>query len=185
MTRHNTIFDKENSALVVVDIQEKLWPHVCDPEGVQANCVKAIEVAKRLQLPILATEQYPKGLGQTIPPVRAALEGFEVIEKVAFGCFGSEEFSARISDMNLARIAVVGIETHICVVQTVLDGLARDLQVHLLADCVSSRNEDHSRTAIDRMAQAGAIISNLESFTYELLGKAGTPEFKSVLPLFR
>jgi nicotinamidase-related amidase len=179
--RHPQILRKDDAALLVVDIQERLVPAIPGINEVIANTGKLIFAYRKLNGPIIITEQYPKGLGPTDKRVISTLgELYKPIEKMTFSCCGPDEVNRAIVATGAKQILVCGIETHVCVLQTVLDLLHRDYQVHLAADAVSSRTEQNKRIALDRMGAAGAVISCTESALFELMERAGTPEFKEI-----
>jgi nicotinamidase-related amidase len=167
---------RDRVALVVVDVQEgfRRYP-VFEP--VARGCAKLLEAARILGVPALVSEQYPKGLGHTAPEV--GLEGERVIEKSVFSAARAEGFD--IADKQQA--IVCGIEAHVCVSQTVHDLLARGVEVHIPADAVGSRHEIDYERGLERMERAGAIVGTVEAELFELLERAGTPEFKAVQKL--
>jgi len=177
------LFDPDAAGLLVVDIQEKLWPFIHDKEAVLARALQAIEVAGLLELPILVTEQYVKGLGTTIPEVRAALEKFgayKPIEKFAFSCFGEPAFEEAFESSGIDTLGLVGIEGHVCVMQTALEALDRDVDVFYLAEAVGSRNPSHKAEAIERVRSAGAVVGSVEMFAFEALRGSKHPMFRAV-----
>jgi len=177
------LFDPDAAGLLVVDIQEKLWPFIHDKEAVLARALQAIEVAGLLELPILVTEQYVKGLGTTIPEVRAALEKFgayKPIEKFAFSCFGEPAFEEAFESSGIDTLGLVGIEGHVCVMQTALEALDRDVDVFYLAEAVGSRNPSHKAEAIERVRSAGAVVGSVEMFAFEALRGFKHPMFRAV-----
>lgn len=177
----------EDSLLLVIDFQEKLVPHIAHHEQVVDAAARMIRAAGVLNLPIVTTEQYSKGLGLTVPGIREAYppDGFRPIEKITFGCGGCEEFVAAIGASNRSRIVVVGIEAHVCVQQTVLDLLALGYVPFVCADGIGSRRDLDRDIAIERMRQAGAVITTTESAIFELLHRAGTEEFKKMLRIVK
>lgn len=176
---------REASVLLVVDMQDRLLPHMEDHAGVLEHCRRIVRAAQILDVPILCTEQYPKGLGPTVAPLRDVLSEVPVLEKLAFSCCGAEGFVASVNATGRRQVIVVGIETHVCVQQTVLDLLAESLSVYVAADAVSSRRPLDRQVALDRMRQAGAVVTTAESVIFEWLGVAGTAEFKAVAQLVR
>jgi nicotinamidase-related amidase len=172
----------DDCLLAVVDLQEKLLPFIHEKERVLRNSQLLIRLAGILGLPVALSEQYPKGLGQTVPEIASLLNGVKPIEKLEFGCFGNADYCSAIGKLSGRNtLLVCGIEAHICVMQTVLGALNQGLNVHLAADAVSSRAELNWKIAIERMRDAGAVISSTEMMIYELLGKSGTPAFKEIL----
>ncbi len=177
----------DHVAVVIVDIQEKLFPRVFNNEEILEKCGKVIAFCRRLGIPLLVTEQYPQGLGTTLPELQDLLAGdYKPIPKTAFSCFGAPEFTQALDESEVETVVLVGIETHVCVMQTALSGLsigAHDIVV--LADCVGSRNESDHRLGLERMRDEGVIISSMEMFFYEVLGEAKTPEHKLVFDLLK
>lgn len=149
------------------------------------NIVKLIKTAQTLNVPILITEQYPKGLGPTEPQILEALDQRPPIQKMTFSCCGAQEFVAELKQKAVRQVIVTGIETHVCVQQTALDLLARDFQVHVPKDAVSSRKKLDHQTALERMSKAGVVLTTLESALFELLEEAGTAKFKEVSKLIK
>ena len=144
---------------------------------------QAIEVAGLLELPIMVTEQYVRGLGPTLPEVVELLERFDAykpIEKWAFSCFGSREFDDAFETAGIETLILVGIETHVCVMQTALEALDRGLDVFLVAEAVGSRDPDHKREAVDRMREAGALVGSVEMFAFEAMRTSRHPAFRAV-----
>jgi nicotinamidase-related amidase len=171
-----SLLSRERTALIVVDVQEGFRPYASFPR-VAAGAAKLLQAARILSLPALVSEQYPKGLGATAPEV--GLEQEPRIEKSVFSAVRAEGFDLKGAEQAL----VCGIETHVCVSQTVHDLLDRGVQVHVPADAVGSRHElDHER-GLERMERAGAVVSTVEAALFELLERAGTPEFKAVQKL--
>ncbi|MEP0862677.1 MAG: hydrolase [Ignavibacterium sp.] len=180
MKRNPIILKKESTALLIIDVQEKILPVIRNFDSVIENTLKLIKGFKELQLPIYFTEQYPKGLGPTSPKILSELDGYSAIQKMSFSCFGAEELFNDLKSKKLHQIVVAGVESHVCVQQTVLDLLANDFQVNVAADAVSSRKEFDFLIALDRMRTLGAEITTSESILFELLEVCGTPEFKAI-----
>lgn len=180
LKRNDLILKPESTALVIIDIQEKILNVMCDPKTVIDNTLKLIKGFKVFSLPIFLTEQYPKGLGPTASALAEELVGINPIQKMSFSCFGADKFFQRLMDNNVRQVVISGIEAHVCVQQTVFDLLANDFQVDVAADAVSSRREMDYRTALNRMSKHGAEITTTESILFELLNVCGTDEFKQV-----
>ncbi|MBI4830054.1 MAG: hydrolase, partial [Candidatus Lindowbacteria bacterium] len=157
--RHPHVLKRENVLLLVVDYQQKLLAAFKEPESLAQTCIKLIKFAKILGLPIIWTEQYPKGLGPTVDEVRNELSHMAPIEKLTFSCFGEPRFVQSLSGNSSSQLLVCGIETHICVEQTVLDGIAAGYQMHVVADaCASRKIQDHD-IGLRKMEQAGGILT--------------------------
>jgi nicotinamidase-related amidase len=167
---------RDRAALVVVDVQESFRPYATF-DAVASACAKLLQAARILEVPALVSEQYPKGLGRTAPEVGVTDE--RLIEKTVFSAARADGF-----DLGGREQAIVcGIETHVCVSQTVHDLLAAGIEVHVPADAVGSRHEIDYERGLERMERAGAIVSTVEASLFELLERAGTPEFKAVQKL--
>lgn len=173
-----SLLDRERAALVVIDVQEAFRPYASF-EAVAANCAKLVQGARILQLPRVVSEQYPRGLGHTAPEV--GLGGEPALEKSVFSAARAEGFDLH----GRTQAVVCGIETHVCVSQTVHDLLERGLQVHVPADAVGSRHALDYERGLERLQSAGAVITTVESILFELLERAGTPEFKAVQGLIK
>jgi nicotinamidase-related amidase len=176
---------RAKAALVVVDIQERLLPAIFEKERVVQNAVRLVKGAAILGVPVLATEQYRKGLGPTVAEVAAAIPGFAPIEKLAFSASGAADFTSSLRAKNTSDAILCGIEAHVCVSQTCLDLLADGFRVVVVADAVSSRTPENHRFGLDRMRAAGAVIVSTEMLLFELVEKAGTDEFKQILALVK
>ncbi|MFI5173314.1 MAG: hydrolase [Terriglobia bacterium] len=176
--------ERDRCALVVVDLQEKLLPAIFEKERVLRNTKLLIECAKILKIPVLFTQQYPRGLGETVPAIREVLPpDLLPIDKTEFGCFNNPAFQAVIKQLKPRRntLLVAGIESHICVTQTALGGVREGFKVHVASDAISSRSDFNWKIGLDRMKDAGGLLSSTEMIIYELLGRSDTPEFKAML----
>lgn len=175
--------EAEKSALIVVDIQEKLLPPIFEKERLVRNSQLLLRLARILELPVLATTQYAKGLGPTVPEIASLLPAGEVMDKTAFSCFGSDRFCSAVRSLpgNRNTMIVCGMETHICVLQTVLAALNQGYLVQVASDAVSSRSEWNWQIGLRRMEAAGALISSTETVIYELLRSSGSAAFKEML----
>ncbi len=180
MKRHTNIFQKENSALLVIDIQERLLPVIHESERVVANAIKLINGFKILDAPVFYTEQYPKGLGPTAAAIKEALGDNEPITKMSFSCAGAGDLFERLQKKNIKTILLCGIESHVCVMQTALDLLANDFKVKVAADAVSSRRKFDYEVALSRLAYNGAEVTLTESVLFEMLNICGTDQFKAI-----
>ena len=172
--------DRDDAVLIVIDIQERLAVAMAERERVVSNTGHLIAAAKLLGVPMVVTEQYPKGLGPTVPELRTALETAPAIEKMTFDCCGEPSFAPALDQAGRSTAIVCGMETHICVLQTVLGLLATGMNVHVAADAVCSRNPENTRIALELQRDAGAVITCTETVLFQLLGRAGTPEFKAI-----
>ena len=176
----NGKLDRDRTALVVVDVQEGFRKAIPDFERVAKATATLIQGAEAMGIPVIATEQYPKGLGETVPEVAAHLpEGTEPLEKVVFSAADAEGFDLSGRDQAL----VCGLESHVCVSQTVIDLLEDGTEVQVPLDAVGSRTEENKRVGLHKMERAGAVLTSVEAALFELLGRAGTDEFKTVQKL--
>ena len=179
------MLDVSSAVLVVIDFQEKLLPKIARHEEVLRRALRLIRAVRLMGLPILWTEQYPKGLGRTVVPAAEALEGLTPIEKTAFGCMGSEGFSEALRGLGRRQLLIAGVETHVCVLQTALGALEQGFEAYIARDAVSARDLDEHTSALARMEAAGAVVATSESAIFELLRDASSPMFKEVLPLLK
>ena len=178
--------DAEKAVLLVIDVQEKLVPAM-NPDLYNQLIDHAkllIEGFKGLGLPIIATEQYSKGLGHTVTELAGATEP-TCIEKMAFSCCGDENFIAALEKTGAQQVLIVGMESHVCVFQTVLDLLDSGYVVHLVSDAISSRFKSDYDNAISTAARAGAVITTTETALFQLVKVAGTDGFKIISKLVR
>lgn len=174
-----------DTGALIIDVQEKLFPHIHDHETLEQEQVKLIQGLRQLGIPMRMTEQYKKGLGNTIPSIREAFGQEEGYEKVAFSCCDNEHAMEAIAGLNRKNIILFGIETHVCVLQTALDLLEKGYHPVVIEDCVGSRKASDKRTAIERMRREGATISSLESILFELCRVAGSDSFKFISKLVK
>src|SRR5437667_5289365 len=174
-------------ALVVIDIQEKLLPPIFQKEQLIKNSQLLIRLAGVLRMPVLISTQYAKGLGGTVPEIASLLSETEAIDKQMFSCFGSDVFCSLLKRLPGARntLLLCGMESHICVMQTALGALRDGYLVHVASDAVSSRTKWNWKIGLERMRDAGAVISSTEMMVYELTHSSGTPEFKELLPYLK
>jgi len=169
--------DADRAALVVIDVQEAFRKALPDFDDVAKGTAALIEGARAVGIPIVVTEQYPKGLGSTVPEVAERLpEDLEPIEKVVFSAAEADGFDLDGRDQAL----VCGIETHVCVNQSVLDLLDRDVEVHVARDAVGSRSAENKELGLHKVEQAGAVLTSVETALFELVRQAGTDDFKQV-----
>jgi len=179
--------EAEKCALVVVDIQEKLLPPIYEKERLVRNAQLLVRLAKILDLPVLVTTQYAKGLGGIVPEIASLLPQAHIVDKVEFSCFGSQQFCSAVKELPGKRNTVLlcGMEAHICVMQTALGALNSGYLVHVASDAVGSRAEWNWKLGLERMRDAGAVISSTEMMMYELLRCSGTAAFKELLPFLK
>lgn len=184
--KHESLLRAQDTALVMVDMQERLIPAMVEQERLLKYCHVLAQTAELLKLPVLLTEQYPKGLGPTLPELMSALPPSTTpLEKTSFSCARAPGFMERLKQTHANQILLCGIEAHVCVLQTALDLTAMGYQVHLVFDAVSSRNPLNAENAICRMRQAGIVITNTESALFEMLNQAEGDTFKAISKLIR
>ncbi|MGH7316937.1 MAG: hydrolase [Candidatus Rokuibacteriota bacterium] len=188
-TSHPMTLDRERTALVVIDVQERLFPAMDADhrEEVMRNIKVLTAAARRLHLDMLVTEQYPKGLGHILQEVKDTLPaGVQPIEKVAFSCWGVEAFRSRLAAAGARRqLLLAGIEAHVCVLMSALDLLAEGYAVHVVADAVTSRTQANWRLAMAQLRQAGAVVTTTETVLFQLLRQADTDDFRELARLIR
>jgi nicotinamidase-related amidase len=173
--------DARQATLVVIDVQEAFRKALADFDDVAKGTAALIEGAKAVGIPIVVTEQYPKGLGATVPEVAEHLDGIEPLAKVSFSAAAADGFDLEGRDQTL----VCGIESHVCVSQTAHDLLDRGVEVHVASDAVTSRTEANRELGLHKMEGSGAVLTSVETALFELLGAAGTDEFKQVQGLIK
>jgi nicotinamidase-related amidase len=178
------IRNRQQTALLVIDVQERLMPVIYEQEKIIANVNKLLRGAEILGLETIVTEQYPKGLGNTCKEVELG-EGKTILEKVCFSCMKSEPLADQLKLTNKKTLIICGVESHICVLKTTLDALQQGYEVHVVADAVSSRTAENKQLAIERMRQAGAFIVSVEMILFMMLNEAGTDEFKAISRLIK
>ncbi|MEG6523003.1 hydrolase [Desulfotomaculum sp. 1211_IL3151] len=175
--------NKQDAVLLVIDIQDKLMPVMKYGEQVINNTNTLITIAKDLAIPIMVAEMYPKGLGHTVPEVKG-LEDVPIFEKITFSAY-THELSAALKQLGRKSILVTGMETHVCVYQTVRDLLFARYNVFLVADGVCSRTKENYRSGLSLMAAMGAVITNTETVFFDLMKEAGTPQFRKLSKLIK
>jgi nicotinamidase-related amidase len=176
---------KDKTALLVIDIQERLFPFISENEKLVRNVPILIEGIKVLDIPVFVTEQYVRGLGETIPSIAKAIEGIPRVEKMAFSCCDEPTFMEKLALSGKDHVIITGIESHVCVLQTTLDLLANGFRPVIVEDCVSSRKLNDKAIAIERMRKEGAIITTYESLLFELLRYSGTDQFRAISKLVK
>lgn len=185
-TRHSHLLRAADALLLVVDMQEPFLRAIWERHRVEANVARLIDAAAVLGVPVIATLQYMARMGGVTPDIARRLPAEPApIDKMAFSCAAEPACMEAIQGAGRSQVLICGVETHICVSQTVHDLLAAGLQVHVASDAVSSRVEANWRLGLERAAGAGAIVTSTEMAIYELLVMAGTPEFSRILPLVK
>lgn len=184
--RHENTLDAGQTALVIIDMQEAFRNSISDFAETSARIALMAHAAQLLGVPVVVTEQYPKGLGRTAAEIRAVLPAaIEPIEKTAFSSCGAQEFVAALESAGARQVLVCGIEAHVCVNQTTHDLLARGYRVHLLAECINSRSAHNRETGLAKMRQSGALPTSIEMSLFELMRDAAHEQFKAVQKLIK
>lgn len=178
------IINRETTAFVLVDIQDKFIPVIHNIEEVISNANILTKSAEILKIPLIVTEQYPKGLGHTSKKIYIPNKS-RIFEKMSFSCFGNEKFVEEIKKLCIKSIVLFGIEAHVCVLKTALDALKNNYEVHVVGDAISSRKYENKVLAIERMRQSGAFIASTEMILFQLMDVAGTEEFKLISKLIK
>ena len=172
--------------LVVIDVEERLYRVMVHREKLANNIIKLIKLCKMLKMPILVTEQYPKGLGRTIREIRKELgDEYEPIEKTSFSCFGEPRFREKLNGVGRRTLLLTGIELHVCVLQTALEAVKLEYRPVIILDATSSRREEEYKMGIKRLMVRGVDVASTETVIFELLKDASRPEFKQVLGLIK
>jgi len=178
-------FSKEKTILVVVDVQGKLAHLMHENEFFFESVKRLIQGARILDLPVVWVEHNPKGLGSTIPEVAAHLSGLEPVLKTSFSCCGNGDFMKALDTFDRTQVLLAGMETHICIQLTALDMLDEGYEVQVVADATSSRSADNKMIALNRMRDAGAVVTNVETALYELMRVSEFKRFKEILNLIK
>ena len=182
------LMSAEKSQLLVIDIQDRLLPVMADPAAVVKAATILLQAAARLKLPVTISEQYPKGIGPTVAEVTAAADGAKIIEKLAFSCLREPKLEKPLLDQRgrgRPQVVLLGIEAHVCVLQTALDLKDRGFDVFVVADGISARMKGSVDIALSRMAHAGVVPVTTEMVVFEWLDRAGTDDFKALSKLIK
>jgi len=182
---HPYCLDAASTCLVIIDIQERFRKAVEGFDAIAHNAATLVHGFSMLDLPVIITEQYPKGLGPTVDPVKQSFTQWAPVEKTAFSCTLCDAFINRLEALNPKTIVVCGIETHVCVNQTVLGLLHKGYAVHVVTDAVASRKKNDHETALRKMEKAGAIPATVEICLFELLKRADAHHFKNIQELIK
>ena len=172
------LLKKEDSLLLLIDVQEKLTPKIDNSAAMVARCEWLLKLAKRMEVPLLVSEQYPQGLGATLVPLSSYFEAQNCIVKTHFSCMQESFYEDKLRASSKKQFVVIGIEAHVCVLQTVLEMKAVGFEVFVVVDAIGSRNELDKFYAIERMRQAGIYLLTSEMVFFEWVKKSATPEFK-------
>jgi nicotinamidase-related amidase len=192
MSEFASVARREDAILIVVDVQQRLAAAMERRDSVAASVVRLVKTAALVGVPIVVTRQYPEGLGDTDPTVARAIEAVEGdghtvshADKLAFDCFADTDFGQILAASGRSQLLLAGMETHICIAQTALHALRSGLEIQVAADACCSRDAEAHAVALDRLRAAGAAVSSAESIMYELVGAAGTDEFRSLLRIVK
>jgi len=183
--RHPNLLQRENACLLIIDVQERFRAHIENFELITKNIVALIQAANKLQVPIILSEQYPEGLGSTIKEILLAIDKPEVFAKKAFSCCQVESFVKHLKGLKRTQVLATGIESHVCVNQTVHDLLKRGYQTHIVVDAISSRKNINKEISIKKMHDSGAIVSSTEMAILELLKTSDNEAFKYIQNLIK
>ena len=178
------MFNAKETAVICIDIQEKLVNMLKNSAEIAQNSTKLMKAAAILEIDTIITEQYPKGLGSTIEEIKN-IKNFKTIEKTSFSALQTEEFKNEFEKINAKNVVIFGIETHICVYQTVIDLLEKGYSVYVISDCSSSRTDFNHKTALELMKQKGANITTLEIVLFDFLKSSKHPNFKEIQGLIK
>ena len=176
---------RDKAVLVVIDIQERLLPFIKSNEEVVRKAAMLIRGAKILGIPIIPLEQYPKGLGSTVPEIKEALDGLVPIEKTSFSAYGEAAFLEVLKKIGAEDVMLCGIETHVCVEQTALDLINAGYRVYMIEDATGSRNNNDRKYAGRRIVEAGGVGTTVEAALFEILIDAKDPSFKEISNLVK
>jgi nicotinamidase-related amidase len=179
------MMNAQTSTLLIVDVQENLGPVMADPRSVYRGCSLLLRAAARRDIPVIVSEQYPKGLGPTMGELLELAPAGAVVGKIHFSCAAEPAIMDRLTALNRRQVVVAGIEAHVCVLQTVLGLQEAGYEVFVVADACSSRQPANHQAAMERLRQAGAGIVTVEMVVFEWLHRAETPEFKDLLRLIK
>lgn len=185
MERSEYTATREDSLLLIIDIQQAMLKVIDSWEMIAGKAKQLIQSANALEVPILITEQYKKGLGETLPDLIQEVESPQIFQKEHFSACLEEDFIPTVQSFNRKKVIVVGMETHVCVLQTCLDLIKAGFQVYLAADAVASRVNDNCDIALDLLRQAGAVIASTEIIIFQWACRANTDAFRKILPIVK
>jgi nicotinamidase-related amidase len=177
--------EKEHTIGLIIDIQERLFPAMAEKEEFLRNCGILINGLQELAIPLLATQQYTKGLGETLPEVTSIISSFDPIEKTSFSCYDEPVFVGKLESLTVKNVLICGIESHVCVLQTAVDLKNAGYNPVVLYDCVSSRDLRNKQLALERFRYEGIMVAGVESILFELTRGAKAPKFKAISKLVK
>jgi hypothetical protein len=175
----------DDTALVIIDVQDKLMGVMGRRDELTGGLIKLCHLARTFDLPLILTEQYSKWLGPTVPEIKGVLPTYAPIEKLDFDCGAVGDFNRALAAAQVTNVILTGVESHVCVLQTAETLVARGFHVYVPQDAVDSRTGDNRRVGLDLMKEAGATITSAETIIFQLLGRAGTPEFKAMMKVVK
>lgn len=188
----DTVARRSDAVLVVIDVQERLSAVMENRDRVRSATVRLIRTAALVEVPIIVTRQYPRGLGDTDTMLLEAISAAEEsgasvthVDKVTFDCFLEPEFESAVTGTGRTQLILAGMETHICITQTALSAVRGGFECHVVADACCSRDDSHHTLGLDRVRAAGVVATTSESAMYELVGEAGTDEFRALLGIVK
>ncbi|MDD4803201.1 MAG: isochorismatase family protein [Syntrophomonas sp.] len=179
----NYRLNQNDTVLIIIDLQDKLMKAMGKKEKIYKNTNLLLALADQMGIPVIVTEQYPKGLGPTVPEIKENLKDYHNIEKIEFSAYSGLE--PVLSALGRKKVLITGSETHVCVFQTTRDLLANGFQVQVVKDAVCSRFKENYLNGLELMKDMGAVISNTETIIFDLLKVSGTPQFKAISPLLK
>lgn len=176
---------REKAAGLIIDVQERLLPHMRKNDVILENCQKLIKGLQILNIPTLVTQQYTRGLGDTVEPIKTLMDNFSFIEKTSFSCCDEPTFAREIEKTGKKYVLIAGIEAHVCVLQTVLDLKTAGYIPVVIENCISSRKKKDKKIALNRFMAEGVLVSTYESILFELTRTAKAEEFKAISNLIK
>lgn len=179
------LINAASSLLLIIDMQERLLPAISDASDVERNCAILIKAASRRGAPLVVTEQYPKGLGRTVPGLSELLPQNSTMEKLEFSCARNAEIMKRLEATGRKQVVVCGVEAHVCVLQTAMDLQSRGFDVFVAIDACGSRREESKQVASARLSAAGISVVTTEMVVFEMLETAGSPDFRELSKLIQ
>ncbi len=175
----------DNTIGMIIDIQERLFPVMFEKEKLLGNCLVLIQGLSELNVPLIVSQQYTKGLGETLPEIKSAIQDFKYYEKRDFSCYDEQSIFDRISELNAKNIIICGIESHVCVLQTAVDLKEAGLNPIVVMDCVSSRTKENLELAKERFRFEGIMMTSYESILFELTRSSKAAEFRAISKLVK
>jgi len=185
MNNHAELLKREDCVLLLVDIQKTLFDLCVDHDLVQKHVAALIDICQMLNIPILFTQQNPEKIGSFLPELVERAEDPQILDKMEFSCLQNKEIDQAVASLNRRTILLAGIETHVCICQTGLDAIRAGYRVHAASDAITCRSQSNRLIGLDRLAKAGVVMSSTEMIIFELLNRAGTPEFREALPVLK